>query len=54
MGWSDWSQDTWNFSVASGGVSVSDIRFYAVNGEDIHICVPVSYGGIQGLRSRPL
>ncbi len=47
---SDWSVETWHFNVASGGVSVGGISLYfnPALPNDTHICVPVSYGGIQG------
>ncbi|MCX6020437.1 MAG: hypothetical protein NTZ05_01675 [Chloroflexi bacterium] len=45
---SDWSQETWNFSVAHGDVSIGDISFHAQNTNDTHMCVSVTYGGIQG------
>jgi hypothetical protein len=47
---SGWSVDTWNFNVASGGVSIGSISG-AINYSDLdqsYICVPVTYGGIQG------
>lgn len=48
LGESDWSTDTWNFTVAKGGVYIGDISFYDVNTNDTHICVPINYDGIQG------
>ena len=44
---SDWSQDIWNFSVASGGVSIDSFALYQPNTNETHICVSVPYGGIQ-------
>jgi hypothetical protein len=46
-GESDWSSETWHFTVASGGVSIGDIQFFNTQTNDTHICVPISYGGIQ-------
>lgn len=43
---SGWSAETWNFSVASGGVTVGDLTFYQTGTNDTHFCVPVTYGGI--------
>ena len=45
---SDWSSDTWNFSVAKGGVYINGITFYNLNTNDTHACVSVTYDGIQG------
>jgi hypothetical protein len=45
---SDWSQDTWNFTVAKGGVYIGDIAFFQQNTNDTHLCVFVTYDGIQG------
>lgn len=45
---SDWSAETWHFTVAKGGVYIGDITFYNRNTDDTHICVPVTYDGIQG------
>jgi hypothetical protein len=45
---SDWSQDTWNFSVAGGDVSIGDYSFFDLNTNTTHLCVFVTYGGIQG------
>jgi len=43
---SDWSQDTWNFSVADGNVTIGDISFFQTNTNETHMCVFVTYGGI--------
>lgn len=45
---SDWSAETWHFSVASGGVSIDPCSFFAQNTNETHMCCHVSYGGIQG------
>lgn len=42
---SGWSTETWNFSIASGGVSVGGVAFYQLGTNDTHFCVPVTYGG---------
>lgn len=47
MSESGWSVDTWNFSVAEGGVTIGDITFYNVNTNNTHFCVPITYGGVQ-------
>ena len=44
---SDWSAETWNFTVAKGGVYIGDITFFNTNTNDTHVCVPVNYDGIQ-------
>lgn len=45
---SDWSADTWNFNVASGNVSIGEPTVYqATDPDNTHVCVPVTYGGIQ-------
>lgn len=44
---SDFSQDTWNFSVASGDVTIGNPVLFNPNTNDTHLCVPVAYGGIQ-------
>ncbi|MCC7368660.1 MAG: hypothetical protein IT306_09565 [Chloroflexi bacterium] len=46
---SGWSQETWHFSVAQGGVSIGGPAVHQVtDADETHICVPVTYGGIQG------
>lgn len=45
---SDWGQDTWNFSVAGGDVSIGEYSFFDLNTNNTHLCVFVTYGGIQG------
>ncbi|MDE3089184.1 MAG: LysM peptidoglycan-binding domain-containing protein [Chloroflexota bacterium] len=45
---SGWSAETWNFTVASGGVSIDYINFFQQNTNETHICVHVSYGGTKG------
>lgn len=46
---SDWSEQTWHFSIASGGVSIDGYNLYQTADPFLtHICVPVSYGGISG------
>ena len=43
---SDSSQETWNFSVAGGNVTIGDINFFDTNTNNTHICVLVTYEGI--------
>lgn len=43
---SDWSQETWHFSVASGQVTIRDIVFKTYDADQIHMCVDATYGGI--------
>ncbi len=45
---SDWSTDTWNFTVAKGGVYIGDLNFFQTQTNETHICVMVTYDGIQG------
>jgi hypothetical protein len=45
---SDWSSDPWHFSVAAGGVYIGEIQFYQKNTNETHMCVQVTYDGIQG------
>ncbi len=45
---SDWSADTWNFSVAKGGVYIGSHNFFQQNTNETHMCVYVTYDGIQG------
>lgn len=45
---SDWSQDTWNFTVAKGGVYIGSYQIFNPNTNDTHLCVFVTYDGIQG------
>jgi hypothetical protein len=45
--YSDWSTDTWNFTVAKGGVYIGGMSLYAPESNDTHICVPITYDGIQ-------
>src|SRR5690606_26193899 len=41
---SSWSQETWHFSVAQGGVSIGGPSVHQANDPDeTHICVPVTY-----------
>lgn len=44
--YSDWSNDTWNFTVAKGGVYIGGMSLYSPNTGDTHICVPITYDGI--------
>lgn len=43
---SDWSVDTWNFTVAKGGVYIGSMSLYSANSDNTHICVPITYDGI--------
>ena len=45
---SDWSSDIWNFSVAKGGVYIGSHSFFQQNTNETHMCVYVTYDGIQG------
>ena len=45
---SDWSSDSWNFSVAKGGVYIGSYQIFNPNTNDTHLCVFVTYDGIQG------
>jgi len=45
---SDWSSATWHFSVAGGGVYIGSDSLFDVNTDNTHLCVFVTYDGIQG------
>lgn len=45
---SDWSSDSWNFTVAKGGVYIGSYQIFNPNTNDTHLCVFVTYDGIQG------
>jgi len=45
---SDWSSDTWNFTVAKGGVYIGSYQIFEPNTNETHLCVFVNYDGIQG------
>jgi len=45
---SDWSSDTWNFTIAKGGVYIGSYQIFNPNTNDTHLCVFVTYDGIQG------
>jgi hypothetical protein len=44
---SDWSAETWNFSVANGGVSIGTPYERVLDPGQTQLCVEVNYGGIQ-------
>lgn len=44
---SEWSSDTWNFTVAKGGVYIGSYQIFNPNTNDTHLCVFVTYDGIQ-------
>ena len=44
---SDWSAETWNFTVAKGGVYIGGMSLYNPYNSDTHICVPITYDGIN-------
>lgn len=44
---SGWSQDTWNFTVAKGGVYIGDHTIFSPNTNDTHVCIYITYDGIQ-------
>jgi hypothetical protein len=43
---SDWSDQTWHFSVAEGFTAIGGINFYQLNTNETHMCVSVTYGGV--------
>jgi surface antigen len=44
---SDWSTETWNFTVAKGGVYIGDHTIFSPNTNETHVCVYITYDGIQ-------
>jgi hypothetical protein len=44
---SDWSVETWNFSVSNGGVSIGTPYQRVLDPGQTQLCVEVTYGGIQ-------
>ena len=44
---SDWSAETWHFSVAGGGVYIGSHSFYQLDTNETHMCVQVTYDGIR-------
>ncbi|MFH1906978.1 MAG: NBR1-Ig-like domain-containing protein [Chloroflexota bacterium] len=44
---SDWSSETWHFSVAGGGVYIGNHAIFDVNTDNTHMCVFVTYDGIR-------
>ncbi len=43
---SDWSSETWHFSVAGGGVYIGSHSFFQQDTNEAHMCVFVTYDGI--------
>ncbi|MCE7859975.1 MAG: hypothetical protein DYG86_09340 [Chloroflexi bacterium CFX2] len=49
---SDWSAETWHFSVAGGRVYIGSHSFFDVNTDNTHLCFFVIYDGIISLDVR--